>query len=403
MMQISGGFRPMFSRTFFYCSLLGAPALAATIPFDCNLKIPLQTAVTYALPGETLLVSGSCYGPLTISGKSITIAGNGTVSLDGRKGDAVTVRGPGKVTLKNLSIGNGQNGIVEQSGAQLQLTGMSVHNNAVNGILLEGNSAITITDSSINHNAVSGIDAEANSSVILTGNFQSEANGVFGININNASSLTLANAKATVDQNTLGVQIGTSAGAFIADPNSVLTVKNNATTGLTIVSGAHMVDFGGTINATDNQVHGVSVDSKAGLDLDAAGSLVSTGNTQDGVHLEETSVLTIFNTTAFSGAPGSTTLTTQNNGQNGISVLTGSNLTVIHQATINSNHNARFGIQADNGSSITLIQSDISKNSVKDIELTFGSRGDLNSSTIGTLACDRTVILRGSTAFTCPQ
>ncbi len=391
----------MFSKLLLSTLLLSAPLLAVTIPFDCSRGIPLQTAINFSLPGETLLITGTCYGPVTIAAKTITIAGGGAAVIDGRKSDAVTVSGPGKVTLTNLAIQNGQNGLVGQAGAQLSLANTNVHDNAVNGILLQGNSAITLLDSSTNHNGLTGIDAEASSSLILTGNFISEANTVFGIDINNSSSLTLAQAKVTVDQNTLGVQIGTSGGAFIADANSVLTVKKNATTGLTIVSGAHMVDFGGTIYATDNGVHGVSVDSKAGLDLDAAGLVVATGNGQDGVHLEETSVLTIFNTTAFSGAPGTTTLITQNNGQNGISVLTGSNLTLIHQATISSNHNAMFGIQADNGSSVTLIQSDVSSNTTKDVSLTFGSRGDLNGGTIGSIVCDATALLRSKTGYAC--
>jgi hypothetical protein len=230
----------------------------------------------------------------------------------------------------------------------------------------------------------------------------SEGNGVFGININGASSLTLSQANLTVDQNTLGVQIGTSASAFIADPTTVLTVKNNVTTGLTIVSGAHMVDFGGTITSTGNGIHGVSVDSKAGLDLDAAGSLTSNGNGQDGVHLEETSVLTMFNTPAFSGAPGTTTLTVQNNAGNGISVLTSSNLTVIHQASINSTQNIGFGIQVDNGSSLTIIGSSVTGNK-KDLVLTFGSRADVSTTTLGSVSCDATVLVRGGAGLSCPK
>jgi urocanate hydratase len=131
-----------------------------------------------------------------------------------------------------------------------------------------------------------------------------------------------------------------------------------------------MVDFGGTITTSGNGVHGVSVDSKAGLHLDATATLNSSGNTQDGVHLEETSVLTMFNTAAFSGAPGTTMINTHDNGGNGLGVLTGSNFTVIHQAALNSTNNAMTGIQVDNGSSITLIQSTVSGNTAPDVALT---------------------------------
>jgi hypothetical protein len=39
--------------------------------------------------------------------------------------------------------------------------------------------------------------------------------------------------------------------------------------GLTIVSGSQVVNFGGTIATTGNGIHGISLNSKAGLDMDA--------------------------------------------------------------------------------------------------------------------------------------
>jgi hypothetical protein len=324
----------------------------------------------------------------------------GIVAGDG-KADTLTVIGPAKVSVVGLTVRGGVNGITGQGGAQLSIQGSSVQNNAVNGIFLTGSSSASVSNSSTNSNGLNGVDAEASSSLILTGTYQSSANGVFGVNINASSSLTFSQAQVTVSGNVLGVQISTSASAFISDPATTLTVKNNFTTGLTIVSGAHMVAFGGTINSTGNGVHGVSVDSKAGLDLDAAAVLNSSGNGQDGIHLEETSVLTMFNTTAFSGAPGVTTVNSTANSGNGVSVLTGSNLTLIHQAAMNSTGNSGEGLLADNGSSITLIQSNITGNA-KDVVLTFGSRGDITTTALGTLTCDASVLLRGDTGRTCP-
>jgi hypothetical protein len=87
---------------------------------------------------------------------------------------------------------------------------------------------------------------------------------------------------------------------------------------------------------------------------------------------------------------------------NGVTLLTGSNLTIIHQATINSMANSGNGISADNGSSVTLVQSNVTGNA-KDVLLSFGSRGDITTSTVGTLTCDASVLLRGDTGFTCPR
>ena len=78
--------------------------------------------------------------------------------------------------------------------------------------------------------------------------------------------------------NALGIQIATNANAFINDSASVINAEDNLSTGLTVVSGAHMFSFGGTINASGNPVNGVSVNSRGGLDLDAASTLNSFDN-----------------------------------------------------------------------------------------------------------------------------
>lgn len=381
-------------------ALASVPMFAA-VPFRCGLGIPLQTAIDLSLPGETLLLSGTCAGPVTITTKSLTLASRNGAIIEGGGKDAITVSGPARLNIEGLTIQHGRNGISASAGAQLTIVDSTVQKNSLNGIFLAANSGATLTGSKTNENAVNGLDAEASSAVILAGTYESRENGVFGVNINASSSLTFSRAQVNVSDNTLGIQIGTSASAFISDPNTTLLVNNNLTTGLTIVSGAHMVAFGGVIRATGNGFHGVSIDSKAGLDLDAAAILTASGNKQDGVHLEETSVLTMFNTTAFSGAPGTTALNALNNGINGVSILTGSNLTVIHQASLSATGNTANGIQVDNGSSLTLVQSSVTSNG-KDIAITFGSRGDISSSNVGSLTCDATALVRGYPAK-CPQ
>src|SRR4051812_31345994 len=98
--------------------------------------------------------------------------------------------------------------------------------------------------------------------------FTASGNQVFGVNVN-GSSITFTVANGTFTRNALGMQVATAANAFITDSPTVLNFTGNFADGLTIVSGAHMVTFGGTINASMNGVNGVSVNSKAGFDLDA--------------------------------------------------------------------------------------------------------------------------------------
>jgi hypothetical protein len=73
-----------------------------------------------------------------------------------------------------------------------------------------------------------------------------------------------------------------------------------------------MFSFGGSINASRNSVAGVSVNSNAGLDLDAASTLNSSDN-GDGIRIQQGSVVTVFNTPQFSGSPGFSTITARNN------------------------------------------------------------------------------------------
>ena len=379
--------------------LAAAPLWADRDTVNCNRGMSLQRAVDRAEPGDVIATEGACLGPIVITRGRLTIKSQAGSSINGESKDAITVQGATNITLENLDVTNGANGIVLKTGASAAILNSNVHDNAAIGILVEGDSSVTLSEGSARHNGLNGVDAEASSSVTITGSYLLDGNAVFGININASSSLVFAQANLTSQNNVLGAQIGTSASAFISDPDTTLSFLNNLTTGLTIVSGAHMVAFGGTITSSGNGVHGVSIDSKAGLDLDAAAVLESHHNAGDGVHLEETSVMTLFNTTAFSGAPGTTTLNTHDNAGSGVGVFTGSNVTVIHQAAIQSTGNKMAGLTVDGGSSITLVGSQITGNAT-DVNLSFGSRSDITTSTVGSIACDHSVISRGTVV--CP-
>lgn len=270
------------------------------------------------------------------------------------------------------------------------------------GIFVEGNSSASIANSAAINNGLDGIDAEDSSSLIFTGTFLTQGNAVFGLNLGASSSATLNSAVLTATQNVLGIQVSVASSMFLADPGCTINAVNNFTTGLTVVSGAHLFDFGGKIVASGNGFNGLSLFSRSGLDLDAASLLSSFNNQQDGFHLEELSTLNLFNTPAFSGVPGTTTVQVYNNGINGISALLNSQVHMFNQTQIQSHNNTGIGIQVDNGSSLTLLTSTVTNNQSKDVVLTFGSRGEFTKNTIGTLSCDATALIRGDTGKTCP-
>ena len=82
---------------------------------------------------------------------------------------------------------------------------------------------------------------------------------------------------------------------------------------------------------------------------------------------------------------------------------TGSRLTLSNQAKVISTQNGGKGLVADNGVGLTLVNSTLTGNKVQGIQLTFGTRADLNTLTFGTYSCDATVLVRGASGITCPH
>jgi Right handed beta helix region len=370
---------------------------------DCSHR-SLAAAVQDAAEDEDLTIrfTGVCAGPIVIQTDGLALEGVGTAVIDGGgSADAVTVSGASRVSLTDFAVRNGVNGIVGVNGAHLKLTSITSQDNSGFGISLQAASSGEFVDVIATRNGVHGIDVQTGSAATVRGSLTSSDNRVFGINVN-GSSITFAQATASATGNALGIQIATSASAFLSGANTVINADNNLSTGLTVVSGAHLVSFGGTINASGNPVAGVSVNSKAGLDLDA-GSVLNSFNNGEGVLVQQNSVMTVFNIPQFSGIPGFSTVNAHDNVGNGVRVQRGGTLTVTNQARVLSNNNARTGFVADNGAGVTLVNSSISGNTIKDIQLTFGTRADLQTLTFGSYTCDATVLVRGTSGIVCPH
>ncbi len=400
----------LFVGVALYLLSLGAPARADFKPpshVDCSRGQSLAAAVANADSNTTINITGTCAGPINITANGIQLRASGAAGISGGGKDAITITGAQRVTLEGLSITGGANGVVAQNGAQALLQNVTVSNNALSGIVALGDSSITVTGGSSQSNAVHGLDIEATSALIVTGTYSVTANGVFGMNINNGSSLTLTAANLKVMQNTLGIQWGTNASGFL-DGKSTLIANQNLSDGITIVSGSHVVDFGGAIQTSSNGIHGVSLNSKAGLDLDAGSQVTSGGNGGDGIHLEQSSELTIFNNPNFSGNPTATLLTVQSNQGNGINALTGSHVLDDNYAAISSVANHGAGLAADDGSSVSFGQTLTGvtgvQTTVSDVRLSFGSRLTyIANDSFGSVTCDATALIRGPGASPCPH
>lgn len=394
-------------------SMLSATAFAQfnpTLHVDCSHGQSLQTAVTFALPGSTIAVKGNCMGPISIITPGLTIDGGGTAAILGAGRDAVTINGAARVTLTGIAVRSGNNGVVAENGAGVTLLNVTISANAFTGVLAQANSAATLSGGSSSGNGLYGIDVESTSSLNIRGAYASTGNGVFGLQVNNGSSVNLAGGSLAASSNAVGVQLGTGSAGFL-DGASSLSASNNFAIGLTMVSGSHMVDFGGTISANGNGLQGIALDSKSGLDLDAGAQAQANGNGGDGVHLEALSVMTIFNTPQFSGSSATTTLTAHGNQGNGVNLLANSAIFDTNYAALQVSGNNAAGIALDDGSSINFAQT-VPVNGVQtsvtgnhpDLRMMFASRATtLSNDTVGTVSCDATSLLRGALAITCPH
>lgn len=384
------------------CLASASLAFADQPPLNCSKK-SLASAVADAETGDTIQFTGTCPGPVVVKTDGLTLTGVGTAVIDGKGHDALTIAGAHGVTVSHVEVTGGVNGILGVNGAHLTLTSVNVHDNFAFGISLQTASSAILTNVSTTHNGVHGLDLETGSAATVTGTFTSSQNQVFGINAN-GSALTFSQAQATISANAVGMQVATSGNAFLNDPSTVLNINGNLADGLTVVSGGHMVSFGGTINSSGNGLNGVALNSKAGLDLDAGSQLNSSGNGTfgqgDGVLIQQSSVMTIFNIPQFSGVQGFSTVNSHNNQGDGVRVLEGSTLTVANQAKIVSTQNGAAGVEGDNGAAITLVNSTVTANPSKDLRFTFGARADVTTTTFGTYTCDSTVLARG---LACPH
>jgi hypothetical protein len=378
---------------------------------DCSRGASLAKAVMNADEDTTLNVSGTCSGAVSVTTNGITIDGNGSAVVTASNADVITVNGAQRITLHRITITGGLNGVVAENDASVSLQSTNVTANMVDGMLLEAGSTATLAGGvSVANNGVFGIDAESSSSLLTTGSNSVTGSGVFGIQVNNGASISLTNSTLTLQNNTLGIQLGTNGSGFI-DNTSSLNASGNFADGVTIVSGAHVVLFGGQITSSNNGIHGVSINSKAGLDMDAGSQLTVMSNGQDGVHMERASSMTVFNNPAFSGFNGTSTIHASGNQGIGVNLQTNSGILVSNYAAIQSTGNAQAGVSADDGSSVSFtqttnvqgVQTNITGNN-PDLLLTFGSRLTLLSNdTYGTAHCDATVLTRGPNAPICPQ
>ena len=104
----------------------------------------------------------------------LTLKGVGTAVIDGGGADAVTITGSSRVSLIDLDVTNGANGITARDGSHVSLTSVNAHDNSGAGIALQTASGAVLSGVSASNNGTGlsgddGVSITVRSST-LTGN-----------------------------------------------------------------------------------------------------------------------------------------------------------------------------------------------------------------------------------------
>ncbi len=150
---------------------IAASAQAATLSVNCDTGGDLQARINAAASGDTILVKGTCVGNFQIAGKSLTIKGNPTATLDGNDVfTTLSINALGNsVRLRGLTVTGGAAqfgaGITKTTGS-LSLNRVRVTGNVAAGTagtpggggILSGAGAVTLIDSTVSANRALATD-----------------------------------------------------------------------------------------------------------------------------------------------------------------------------------------------------------------------------------------------------
>jgi hypothetical protein len=311
--------------------MLANPILAATRDVNCTDDQTITAALTQAVPGDTIRISGTCHEVVVITIDRLTIEGLDNAVLDG----------------EGVDLG-GEAGLLTVESAR--------------GFVITG--SLTVQKS-----AAVGIIVRNNANASFRGSIVSRDNGNHGILVINSAHVGFDEGTVTVENNGGdGVPVVNGSSAFILNPpaGAVLTSNGNQR-GIHIINGASFEALGGAINATENQLNGITVALGSDLFITAGAQVSLQGNPQ-GLTIESNSQALISSPTTITG-----------NTAVGVSVQAG--FINLSGATITDNGPMDAGL---------------------DIDLGFGTRAHLTGNTIGILNCDETVLLSPTSDIACP-
>ena len=356
-----------------------APTPAATLfPVVCP-GTSLAGALRLARPGDTIRIGGSCAEKVIISQDNITIDGLGSGIVDGSalRGAAefdalVTVDGASGVVIRGIEVRNGSaEGVLVRNGGSATLVDVVASGNGGAGLVVIASSIVEVVGGTFERNGL-GIDIVGNSTGVVRGEVSITRNGG-GLDLNGSSMLELRGARLDVSDNSgNGIAAGGSHIAiygFEQSQGSALTTNDNGANGILLadslleIAGARF--FGSGANVITASGNGAS-----GIWSPAGGRIRS---------------------------PFATARFVLENNVAGLNLGLGSSAVFV--GGLNARLNETAGVTAE-GSDLVIISippnpSVVTGNGT-DVKLGFGSRMTGDGLDVGTLACDDSVLVRGS-------
>ena len=238
-----------------------SPALAAIRNVDCTKGETITTALTDAVPGDTIRVTGTCREKITITTDRLTLDGQGKTILDGGGGGPteltglVTIDGARGVTITGVTIQNGPgDGILAIHAATFAVKSTTLQGHGFMGIDVTDHSTAELDDVTMQRNQ-QGIDVVNASLVILRGRIIIRDNRSHGADVNGGSVMEIRGAHVEVSNNDFGVAAADGrlvVYAFTASRGSTITASHNRGAAIGIGTSVFSIFGPVTITAENN-------------------------------------------------------------------------------------------------------------------------------------------------------
>ena len=340
------------------CGLAVSTATAAasvkTVTVDCNRGDTIVKALDQG--AQLVVVRGTCNESVSISRDDVTLRGEGgAINGPDPNVDTLTVMA-NRVTIQEISVGGGRNGITGIGAAILVIRDTTVQSTGRSGIVYSNGSSGMVDRCTVRFNPRDGVVIETASAAVINSNISQNLRG--------------------------GIFVGTGGAARIdLDPRNNAagnTVNQNGATGVTVVDGGQAlmgmneINGNGTDPNTTSGRFGIFV---GGGNVDLIGGNTISGHPAQGI-FARSGTLVIGNTAV---------------GISSVNTIAG-----------NSTAAPTGGIFATLGSSLTIRDAMITHNAGPGLALSLRSQGQLFSSTIQNNSGDGIVLSFGSALLPLP-